>query len=169
MKKKINVVNKEEMKISLINIPPLFYADKLVDLGNNVYFYNEPLDEYLHNSGMILCAAIKVTFTDGVRNVIIHDSALSKLPKAVQETFINHEVGHFMNGDLENVTAADSMKMIIKRVFGLTPQMEYNADAYAASVVGVSKVKSTFAFMINRTNIPFNTKIELIKRYHKIK
>lgn len=169
MKKKINVVNQKEMKISSFDIPQLFYVDKLISLGDNVFLYNEPLDEYLHNKGIILCAAIQINFGGDIKNVVLYDSALLKLPDHVQEMFVRHEVGHFVNGDINNLSPSDATKIIIKRIFGLTPKMEYNADKYAASVIGISKAKSALSFMINKTNIPFHAKIELIKRYYKIK
>lgn len=169
MKNKINVINKKEMKISFINAPQLFYSDKLVQVNDDVYLYTEPMDEYLHNRGIVLCAAVKINFGDAIYDVIVFDSALLKLPPYVQDMFIGHEVGHFVNNDISDLSEADARKLIIKRTFGIIPTMEFNADKYAASLIGVSSAKSALMFMVKNTNLPLNSKIELLRRYCKIK
>lgn len=167
---KIKVYNKKDMilaskKINLFS--GLFFADKMTEIEDAIYIYNEPSDDFLHSKNIILCGTTVVDFGDFKRNVIVYDSSFYKLPKFVKEAFIQHEVGRIKNND-HILSEKEANKLIIKRLLGILPKMEINADKYAASVIGVDKVKNALSFMINKTNIPFNVRVEFARRYHKL-
>lgn len=164
---KINIYNRKEMSLTGFEFPSLFFADKMIEMEEGIYLYNEPMDYFLHSKNIILCASTIVDFGDFKRNVIVYDTAFNELPKYVRDTCIYHEIGRIKNND-HNLNAKECRKLVIKRMIGILPKMEINADKYAASVLGTFKVKNALSFMINKTNIPLTTRVELARRYHKL-
>lgn len=167
--KKIKVCNKKEFSFDgwKFNSFNLFYEHHLVKIAGNVY-YNEPTsDDYMHSRGIVLAAAVALNFNGVKKYAVLHDSYFDNLPEYVKRFFIAHEVGHAANGDLE-ITESESIKNVIKRVIGILPKMEVEADRYAASIIGKDVVKKAIKFMVMKTNLPLNSKIELVKRYFLI-
>ncbi len=172
---KINVYKKQSFIQGFINgmkhandtfqIKP----EHIKSLGNNIYNYEVAADDYLHNKGIVLASIVTASNIFRSFYVILHDSNVNKLPEFVIEFLLQHEIGHAMNGDLEKVrTDIDSTKLVLKRALGLLPQMEILADAYAASINGTENTKRAIRFLIHNTNLPFNSKFELFRRYRRL-
>ena len=137
---------------------------------NRIYSYNLTSDEFLHTRGAALTAVIKVDLPNGSQcHLVLHDSGFKKLPENVQNFLMLHEVGHALKGHIDDMDAQEAKKIMIKRAFGMIQQMEVEADAYAALVIGVDEAKEAIRFLIKNTNLPFNSKIELKRRYKRLK
>lgn len=166
---KMKVYNKKDMILVAngIGFPGLFFADKMIEIEEGIFLYDEPSDNFLHSRNILLSGTCIVSFGDFQRTLIVYDSAFKKLPKFVQDVCIQHEVGRIKNND-HILSEEEAKKLTIKRIFGMLPKMEINADNYAASVLGTDKVKQALSFMLNKTNIPFATRVELARRYHRL-
>ena len=141
----------------------LFEDDK-----NIVAIHTEPCDEYMHSNGMLLAAAnaIDLNNPDDIRNagVIIYDSYLLKLDKDIQDFFINHEIGHIMNGDMKVASAKKSEMLLFLRRHGLIPIMEFKADAFAAAIVGKNVAKKSFMHLLRLKSLSFVCKRDIFIR-----
>ena len=176
MKEKIKVYEKQSLAKQIrdayeaAKTPLTFEPEHLVHIGENIYGYTnlEKASEYLHAKGICLAAVVsaKTMFGETLQIVMCNNIAF-ELPEYVQEFLIQHEIGHAVNGDL-NMTPLESCKLMIKRTLGFLPEMELKADAYAAKVNGIESTKNAIKFLILDTNLPFISKLELIRRYKKV-
>ena len=167
-------MKKEKLQIkSKISYNPIgakltmFYQNHCVEIYDGIYMYDEPVDDYLHKQAMILCASTTVDFGEGPINLIVYDSKFKKCPKIMQEYAINHEIGHIINGDFKDMKKLERENK--KRLLGILPDMEVQADLHAALVMGPAKVKHIMKYMMLNTDLPLGTKIELFRRYNRIK
>ena len=141
---------------------------------NEIFYYSSPMDSFMHTNGMVGMAATKVRFllNSGsfiTCDTILHDAAYDTLPEYVKQFLLAHEIGHIQNGDLKELSEESAKKLFIKRAFGLLPKMEIKADSYAASIVGLDTAKRALKFLFKNTDLPFNSKFELKRRYRKIR
>lgn len=167
---KIKVYNfKKQIMSNVIPEMSYFFGENMKGYRDGIYIYSEPVDNFLWRRNLLLCCCIKLKFGEDVYNTILTDSNFRKLPKIVQRALIEHEIGHVVNKDIEDLSESEANKLVIQRLFGFLPEMEVKADAYAASVIGHSKMIEAFKFMVKNTNLPFNTKIEIIRRIFKLK
>ena len=167
--KKLNVYNKNDFNLNGFKFSlDLFFEKNLTNIYGDIYYHEPASDNYLHSRGMILAAAVAMDFNGIRKNVILHDSAFDKVPNYVKKFFVAHEAGHAINGDLDNIDDALAKKLVLQRALGILPKMEIKADRYAASIVGKDIAKKSFMFMIKNTNLPLNSKLELLKRYFLI-
>ena len=153
----------------------IFTYNKLKPVKNhdNIFYYEDALDNYMHANLIAGLAAVKVKFLTSDGNftycdTILHDSSYDEFPKFVKRFLMEHEIGHSKNKDLD-MDAKTSRMILIKRSFGILPNIEIEADAYAASIVGASNAKKALLFLRKRTDLPLTSKIELMRRYWKIK
>lgn len=131
----------------------------------DTFVYNIP-SRFNYLKGFILASVAKVTLNNGNSvNLIVTDDGFAKLPRTVRLFLLSHEVGHVLNGDLEKETVA---LKTYSRAFGVLPKMEVEADRYAASVVGLDAAKRSILYLVHKTNLPFSTKVEFMRRYYKL-
>lgn len=166
---KLNIYNKKDFNLNGFNFSlDLFFDHNLTNIERNIYYHEPASDSYLHSRGMALAAAVALDFNGVIKYAVLHDSAFDKLPDYVKKFFVTHELGHAINGDLDKIDDALAKKLIIQRTLGILPKIEILADRYAASVVGKDIAKKSLMFMIRNTNLPWNSKLELMKRYFMI-
>ena len=178
MKEKVKVYEKKSIIQQIkegyknANVQLIFEPEHLVYIDDNIYGYTniEKASEYLHGKGIFLAAVVTAqTLFGNNYHVVLCDEATFELPKFVQEFLIQHEVGHAVNGDLEQVkTSIKSYELILKRALGFLPEMEIKADAFAVKINGIEDTKKAIKFLIHETNLPFNSKLELVRRYKKV-
>lgn len=169
--KKINVYNKKDFSLNGFNFSfDMFFESNIrkIEGSENVYYHEPASDTYLHSRGIVLAAAVAMDFNGIRKHVILHDSAFDKVPNYVKKFFVAHEAGHAINGDLDNIDEDLAKKLILQRAFGILPKMEIEADRYAASIMGKDIAKKSLMFMIRNTNLPWISKLEMIKRYFLI-
>lgn len=170
--KKLNIIgNRKNYNLTGFNVPEVFQVKHFIPVNNcrDTYKYAIPTDTALHSHGAVLAAASIVTLSNGATcNLIMHDTGFLKLPVYVQKFLNFHEIGHIVHGDL-SMTAEQSKKIILQRSFGILPKIETNADKYAASVLGTMVVKKSLLFLVKHTNLPLISKLEMLRRYWKLK
>ena len=103
----------------------------LID-GTNVYVNDEVSDKYLRSMGIACAALSRAVLNDTLIDVVSVDSFFMSLPDNVKAFFIQHEVGHSVNKDLDNMDAEMSKQLVLMRSRGQLPLMEVKADMYAA-------------------------------------
>lgn len=169
---KIKVMEKRNFNVSGYGSIEFFDTNNFEIIPNvdRVYSYNLASDEFLHTRGAVLTAVIKVDLFNGSQcYLVLHDSGFDKLPENVKQFLIAHEVGHALNGHIDNLDEKESKKIILKRSFGIIHNIEFEADGYAASVIGINETKEALKFLAKNTNLPLMSKIELLRRSKRIK
>ena len=169
---KLHIYNKKDFNLSGYNKTMEFDINYFKPIDginiNDIYKYDIAVDEIMHTRGLALMAAVKVYYCGTTSNLIMYDTSFEKLPLGVQEFLMYHEIGHIVNKNLDTLTESEAKNLIIKRALFILPKMEVEADKYAASILGTDKVKQIMLFMIKNTNLPFTSKLELLKRYLKL-
>ena len=176
--KKINVAKMHpnfKLNVTELNPDKDFKFDmqylRLLDIKGteDIYEYTVPADGWMHSNFILLAAAAKINF-DGYRPItaIVHDSNFEKLPTNVKHFLTAHELGHIKNCHLSGSDMKRTRKILIGRIFGILPETEIIADAYASMALGKHYVLSALSYLIHNTNAPISTKIELLRRYRKI-
>ena len=169
---KVKTMKKLKLK-SKVNYNPglaaleMFQYDRFHKLTKDTYLYLDPKDDFLHSQCALLCCVTKMNYIDGnLVNLIVFDSKFLTCPKSIKEFFVNHEMGHVINKDHDNPKYKQEKLL---RLFGFLPEMEVNADLFAASVMGTDKVKNIIKYLITNSDLPLSTKFELFRRYTRIK
>lgn len=174
MKRKVKMKPRtNEIIFAKNNLFTFFYQENMEEIDDGIFIYKSPVDDYMHPMGIVGAAATKIKFKtitgkEIVCNTIVHDSAFEKLPKYVQRFLVSHEIGHIVNGDIDNLTEKESTNLIIKRVLGILPTMEICADSYAASIIGTGNAKESLKWLIRNTDLPIISKIELFRRCRRL-
>ena len=140
------------MDISMINhVSDSSKWELLIDNDECVICkHTEPCDDYIHAVGSAFAIAQKTILTDNSgrkSGIIFCASYLSKLDEETQNFVMCHEVGHIVNGDLENMTGLLSRLIMLLRILGIVPKMEIMADAFAASVIGKDATKKSLMWL----------------------
>lgn len=140
---------------------------ELINTIGGVGVYHK--DIWLHCQGIILSGASKFLTSEGeLIDVIIVDDYFMSAPRYVQDVFSMHELGHIKNGDLENLSAANTLKRWLLMNIGIVQKMELEADAFAAKAVGKEDTIKALSWMYeNVQNKP--TKKELKARIRAMK
>ena len=140
--------------------------------GKDIIFMKNEKSEMMISMGMAICCVAPFMFNDEKKYIILHDNTFDKLPKKVQDMFVQHEIGHVMNGDLENITVLKSLGMILLRTIGIIPKMEIDADEYAAKQLGFDLAVKTLIYSSKHAgSLSAMGKLEMKRRanYLKIK
>lgn len=168
-KEKIKVkVNKHELnKSSIMWLNNLRYVKDFED--QKIYLCDEPHTKDLHSIGLGCCALVKSNINGEDAYVIMYDDAFLQFPQYVRDCFFYHEIGHFVHKHTQDLNPKDAKIIMLKRTLGILPAMELEADAYAASVVGVDTLMSAFSFFIRNTDAPLMGKIEMFRRMFILK
>lgn len=145
----------------------LFYYDKFIkcDELEDTYFYDADASKFMHASGMIGGAVIRINYRGKLVNLIIHDKGFEDCPPFVKLFILCHELGHIVYGHLNK----DKSKKALLRIADLFPDIEAEADSYAVSRLGKEETKKAIMFLIKETDMPISAKYEFTRRYHKIK
>ena len=124
-------------------------AEVLVIGGHTV-----KVDKYGFMKSAHAAVAMVAEMKDTGKYQIFVDESFLSLDKDVQLAILAHEDGHIKLGHLENVGALNAYKRAIESLKG-AQKIELEADAYAATVVGVdSMIKALEALMA--LDIPLN-------------
>lgn len=118
--------------------------------------------DYLHCQGMALAAT---AVFEGFENpiLIVVDNYFDMLPLTAQDFFIQHEIGHIVNGDM-NQSKEVLDKWTEDRKKCIIPECEFYADYYAANQLGFDVAINAMEFMIKNTDMYSGTKSEFRRR-----
>lgn len=149
----------------------VFYTDKMYLLENelDICVYNDICDDYMNSYKLLYCAVTSVQVGNKVYSVIIGDSNFENLDNRIQCFLFNHEIGHIKHNHLAELNEQDTKRLVLKRLLGILPKMEVEADCYAASIVGISNAKYSLKWMFKNPRLPLMTRIEALKRYLRVK
>jgi len=138
------------------------------DIDTNVFIYEDFCDEFMYKNGFIFSAAVPVIGNVKNAGLILTDTNFSQLENNVQQFILYHEIGHIKLKHLNTVKDI-TKKLVFMRSFGFTPKMEYDADEYAVSILGVNFVKQALLQLSKYNKLSFISKIEFLKRYIHLK
>lgn len=120
--------------------------------------------ETVKAAGLLVSGTMAMATAIGtIVNVIITDDLFYTLSPEAQNFFLCHERGHIKAGDSTKL-AGHQLSYALACVFGC-PKIERNADAYAASVVGIDNAKNAMKEMIHLKRLPLMAKLQMVKRY----
>jgi hypothetical protein len=130
----------------------------------DVYMYTEPCDRSMHQQYIYLSAVHNIISNKSYSGLITFDSYLLSFEKYVQDFLIFHEVGHITLGHAKNISKAKSKLIVFLRACGICPKMEFDADVYAASIVGKKDAKSALIQLI-KSRLYMINKVEILLRW----
>lgn len=121
---------------------------------------------YLHRYNTFIAGF--ATLDDSNVNAIIVDQIFDDAPAYVQKFFLYHEVGHYINNDID--TSMMKRKNRDKRLLGISKfiQSENYADDYAAKKIGYSWGYESLLWVLNCVKLPLLSKIELMRRKYRL-
>lgn len=134
------------------------------DNSTDVFIYNEPCDRSMHQQGIYLSAVYNTTSDKPYSGLITFDSYLLDFEEYVQSFLIHHEIGHITLGHTNNVSTKKSKLLVLLRACGICPKIEFEADAFSASIVGKDNAKSALIQMI-KSKLYMINKIEVLLRW----
>ena len=143
--------------------------DRFVNGREDIIYHIDAEDSVMKSCGIMFCGVFPMLVNGNKCNVILHDSAFEKMPENVQRMFVEHEIGHIMNGDTENISLATSLKYLAMRMIGIIPNIELKADEYAAKQIGYAETINAFSYVIKHVNLPLISKLEVIRRRNHLK
>lgn len=139
-----------------------FEMIKTITLENGKEIAIVKNSEYLHKQGYAFAAVAFFTSFD-YDTLIVVDNYFEIIPEYIQNFYIQHEIGHIMNGDLDK-SIEELAKINKERQKGIIPQMELDADYYAAQQVGFEDAINALQYIIDNTDIFSGTRHE-----HKVR
>ena len=134
------------------------------DNSSDVYIYTEPCDRSMHQQGIYLCAVYNTTSNKPYSGLITYDSHLLEFDDYVKDFLTYHEVGHITLNHIKNVSKKRSTLLVILRAFGICPKIEFEADAFSASIVGKANAKSALIQII-KSKLYMINKVEILLRW----
>lgn len=150
------------------NIPTsveIFIGD-VTKMDDDLYLVNKPCGPFVHkNNGAIASVALA---TDMKSGLIIKDQFFDKVPKFVQRFVIYHEIGHYKNGDINPGNKHNLDKAKILRSFGISNEMEFKADEFAAKHIGVRTCINALIWQMKETDLGLISKIEMKQRISRL-
>ena len=135
------------------------YQDNCMD----VYIYTEPCDRSMHQQGIYLCAVYNTTSNKPYSGLITYDSYLLEFDDYVKDFLTYHEVGHIALNH-NNISKEKSIMLVLLRACGICPKMEFDADAFSASIIGKDNAKSALIQMI-KSKLYIINKVEILLRW----
>ena len=163
-------IKKEAIRemIEYKNIPTSveIFVGSVTKMDDDLYLVDKPCGPFVHKSGGAI--AVVDLGKDMKTGLIIKDQFFDKVPKFVQRFIVYHEMGHFKNGD---VSAGNKKNLKIKnalRSFGISNDMEFNADAFAANHLGKRTCVNALIWLMRETDLGFVSKIDMKQRISKL-
>lgn len=140
-------------------------ASSMEQIADNLVLVKEPCGPFVHRNLGAIC--IITPDKTGKIGIIIKDQFFDQLPKFVQDFTMMHEIGHFKNGHHLNGTKNRLPNFM--RTFGISNQMEFEADKYAARKVGKTRCIEALKWIQKNTDLPMATKLEIRQRISHLK
>lgn len=124
-------------------------------------------------NGCAIAVATMVELNNVTYNVVCTDNLYDCLDENTQKFVINHEIGHHKHNHLKTIIEMgldDKKKYIQNRLHGDGINMEYQADAYAVSVMGKEAAKTGIKSLYKTFGIAMSIRnhSEFKKRMDKI-
>lgn len=114
----------------------------------NIYESNRMIAAYCNIGHTIPGVLIYKSGIFGTKQIVVNE-AFQKLPKYMQEAMFHHEVGHDKCGHLSLIlSSTESYKLKMGDIFlgtGNYLTLEFEADKYAAEIVGVDVMVETLS------------------------
>lgn len=131
----------------------------------DICIYKKLADDFIHKDRVAFTGVVRMEIEGKQCYLIVTDSHFNKLPKGVRRFLLYHEIGHCFQFLRCSEIDEDTLRMETKgRLYGKLPISELNADAYAASILGVKKASMALKWLAINTDLPLLTKIELVRR-----
>lgn len=140
-------------------------ASGMEQIADNLVLVKEPCGLFVHKNLGAIC--IITPDKTGKIGVIIKDQFFDLLPKFVQEFTMTHEIGHFENG--HHLNGQKNKLPNFMRTFGISNQMEFEADEYAARKIGRNHCIKALEWIQKNTDLPMATKLEMRQRISHLK
>lgn len=142
--------------------------DIMTTVNGNIVYHKRGMDKQLQAAGLIVAAAQKLQMFDGTTAyLIMTDNKFDEIElknKKLAKFIMAHEVGHIVNGDLENSdTQFDGLKKAVKRLFFLSDQ-EVAADSYAIAQFGSGVNGPAIVYALSKYVPAGLSRLEVIKR-----
>lgn len=140
-------------------------ASGMEQIADNLVLVKEPCGPFVHKNLGVIC--IITPDKTGKFGMVIKDQFFDQLPKFVQEFTLSHEIGHFENG--HHLNGQKNKLPNFMRTFGVSNQMEFEADEYAARKIGRNKCIEALRWICENTDLPMATKWEMHHRISHLK
>lgn len=150
------------------NIPTSveFFAGKVTEMDDGLYLVDKPCGPFVHKSGgVIACVAIA---TDMKTGLIVKDQFFNRVPNFVQRFVLYHEIGHYKNGDIRIENKKNMKRKNALRSLGISNDMEFKADAFAAKHLGKNTCIKALAWMMKETDLGLASKIDMKQRISRL-
>lgn len=134
-------------------------------LDDNLVLVKDPCGPFVHKNLGVIC--IIAPDKTGKIGMIIKDQFFDLLPKFVQEFMMTHEIGHFENG--HHLNGQKNKLPNLMRTFGVSNQMEFEADEFAARKIGRNRCIKALEWIRKNTDLPITTKLEMRQRISNLK
>ena len=157
---------KEMIEYQNFPTPVEFSVGKTTEIEDGLYIVDKPCGPYVHKSGGIIAVASLAKDMETV--LIIKDQFFDKVPNFVQRFVLYHEIGHYKNGDVKIENKKNAKKKNILRSLGISNDMEFKADAFAAEHIGKMTCINALTWMMKETDIGFTSKMDMKQRISKL-
>lgn len=134
--------------------------------GKKIFFaYNH---EFVEHNNALFCVSLKDSNHKN-HYYIIADDNFRRVSNASKRFLVFHELGHIINGDLEEKNFLKcTIYSLIRRIFGLSNKIEYKADVHAVRYVGKISALNSMNELIDIKGYQLS-KIEMEERIKRIK
>lgn len=134
-------------------------ASEYIDTSNNDGVINTPLGqvviksspEHVHKLGTVFGCTVQVMFELELGYMILTDQYAKEYEQCprFREFIIAHETGHLFNRHMENMSITDIAKNNLQAYLGIGSGIrnEFEADEYAASILGKEAALGCLVFM----------------------
>lgn len=150
------------------NIPTYveMFVGSTTKMEDGLWLVDKPCGPFVHKIGGVI-AALAIG-RDMKTGLIIKDQFFDKVPEFVQRFILYHEIGHFKNGDV-NIDNKKNLKIKnALRSFGISNDMEFNADAFAAKHLGKQTCVNALVWLMHETDLGLISKIEMKQRISRL-
>lgn len=160
-----------DMKNNSINMfeSMMLFDYELMDLEIQEPVYRKTKRNSIHKYGVIFGCMLSVDLTNNTQAwVLVTDDLYEDLSTNTQDFIVQHEIGHLVNKDTMDVSSI--IKVFINRFLKKEyREMEYNADLYAAKMIGYENAKAALKELFNNKNSKALSKLELLGRIKNLK